>query len=116
MTGLRLEVFSDETLPHAGPGRADNGNFHLSEVRVTARAKANTGPGTPIKLKAAMADFDQSGWGIARAIDGDRPLPGASTQRSARHIGRSSSSISRRVRRWYRVSPLHWINCTAAVT
>jgi hypothetical protein len=71
MTGLRLEVLSDETLPHAGPGRADNGNLHLSEVHVTARAKGNTGPGTPIRLKAAVADFDQSGWGIARAIDGD---------------------------------------------
>jgi mono/diheme cytochrome c family protein len=71
MTGLRLEILSDETLPHGGPGRADNGNLHLSEVRVTARAKGTTEPGTPIKLKAAVADFDQSGWGIARAIDGD---------------------------------------------
>jgi mono/diheme cytochrome c family protein len=71
MTGLRLEVLSDETLPHGGPGRADNGNLHLSEVRVTARAKGSTGPGITIKLKAAVADFDQSGWGIARAIDGD---------------------------------------------
>jgi hypothetical protein len=70
VTGLRLEVLSDETLPKAGPGRADNGNLHLSEIRVTARARGSSGPGTPIKLEAAVADFDQDGWGIARAIDG----------------------------------------------
>jgi hypothetical protein len=71
ITGLRLEVLSDESLPSAGPGRADNGNLHLSEVRVTAKAKGQPGSATPIKLKAAVADFDQSGWGVARAIDGD---------------------------------------------
>ena len=71
MTGLRLEVLSDETMPHGGPGRADNGNLHLSEVRVTIRPKGATGPETPVRLKAAAADFNQDGWGIARAIDGN---------------------------------------------
>ena len=71
MTGLRLEILSDDTLPQKGPGRNDNGNMHLSEVRVRARAKGKPGPGTPVKLKSATADFNQAGWGIARAIDGD---------------------------------------------
>ena len=39
MTGLRLEILGDETMPHGGPGRADNGNIRLSEIRLTARAK-----------------------------------------------------------------------------
>jgi len=71
VTGIRLEVISDETLPKSGPGRADNGNLHLTEVRATAQAKGDDGPGVPLKLKAAIADFDQAGWGVARTIDGD---------------------------------------------
>ncbi len=71
LTGLRLEVLDDESLPHRGPGRQDNGNLHLSEVRVTVQPKGKPGPSTPVKLKAAKADFDQAGWGISRAIDGD---------------------------------------------
>ena len=34
---LRLEVLPDDSLPHHGPGRFDNGNFHLSEFRATAQ-------------------------------------------------------------------------------
>ncbi len=71
MTGLRLEILGDETTPHGGPGRADNGNIRLSEIRLTARAKGSTTPGTPIKLKAAKADFDEMGAGIGLAIDGN---------------------------------------------
>lgn len=71
MTGLRLEVLSDETLPKQGPGRSDNGNLHLSEVRVRVKEKGKLGPGTLVKLKAATADFNQKDWEIARAIDAD---------------------------------------------
>jgi hypothetical protein len=71
MTGLRLEVLSDETLPKQGPGRNDNGNLHLSEVRIRVREKVKPGPGTPIQLKSAMTDFNQTGWGIDRTVDGD---------------------------------------------
>jgi mono/diheme cytochrome c family protein len=71
MTGLRLEVLSDETLPMSGPGRADNGNLHLSEVRVRVRPKGSAEPGVLVPIKAAVADFDQAGWGIPRAVDGN---------------------------------------------
>jgi len=70
-TGLRLEVLNDDSLPHRGPGRQDNGNLHLSEVRVAVQPKGKSGSLTPVKWKAAKADFDQAGWGIPRAIDGD---------------------------------------------
>ena len=70
MTGLRLEVLSDETLPMSGPGRADNGNLHLSEVRLRARPRGSAEPGVLVPIKAAVADFDQAGWAIPRAIDG----------------------------------------------
>src|SRR5262249_4359567 len=54
-----------------GPGRQDNGNLHLSEVRVTASPKGKPEQAASVKLKSAAADFNQDGWGIARAIDGD---------------------------------------------
>src|SRR5205814_8079697 len=31
ISGIRLEVLPDDRLPHRGPGRWDNGNFHLTE-------------------------------------------------------------------------------------
>src|SRR5207247_251591 len=36
ITAFRLEVLTDDSLPHKGPGRQDNGNLHLSEFRVEA--------------------------------------------------------------------------------
>jgi hypothetical protein len=70
-TALRLELLCDDTLPHLGPGRQDNGNLHLSEVRVSIQRKGKSSQSTPVKLKSAVADFDQEGWGVANAIDGD---------------------------------------------
>ena len=34
ITGIRLEVFADPSLPAKGPGRSPNGNFVLSEFKV----------------------------------------------------------------------------------
>ncbi len=63
VTAARLELLTDAALPHHGPGRQDNGNLHLSEFAVTAAGK-------PVKLRSAVADFDQTGWTAAHAIDG----------------------------------------------
>ncbi len=63
ITGVRLEVLSDPSLPHAGPGRQDNGNLHLTEIEVVLES------GRRLGLRNPQADFDQAGWGIARAID-----------------------------------------------
>ena len=70
LTGLRLEVLADDSLPLHGPGRQDNGNLHLSEVRVTVQPKGQPGRAVPVKLTGAVADFNQAEWGIHRAIDG----------------------------------------------
>ena len=64
ISSVRLEVIPDETLPLNGPGRCDNGNLHLSEIRLKLSGKA-------LKIATAMADFDQTDWGIAKAIDGN---------------------------------------------
>ena len=64
-TAVRLEVLTDDSLPHRGPGRQDNGNLHLSEFQV--RAGTNT---AGLRLQNPWADFNQEGWGIHHAIDG----------------------------------------------
>src|SRR5205085_4591652 len=38
ITGLRLEALTDDSLPHKGPGRQDNGNMHLNEFTVQVAA------------------------------------------------------------------------------
>jgi mono/diheme cytochrome c family protein len=62
VTGLRLEVLPDDSLPGKGPGRSKNGNFVLSEIAVRADA--------PLALHSPAADFSQGGWPVGDAIDG----------------------------------------------
>ena len=67
VSALRLEVLADDHFPHHGPGRQDNGNLHLSEIQLFA----GDARGAPLPWSAASADFNQDGWGIERAIDGE---------------------------------------------
>jgi hypothetical protein len=71
ITAVRLEVLTDDSLPHKGPGRQDNGNLHLSEFRVAAAPKGDPAVKQPLTLQSPSADFNQAGWGVARAIDGN---------------------------------------------
>jgi mono/diheme cytochrome c family protein len=70
LTALRLNLLAHDSLPMHGPGRNDNGNLHLSEIEMLAFE-----PGVPkarmVKFRRATADFNQEGWGIERALDGD---------------------------------------------
>ncbi len=63
ITGLRLEVLPDDSLPQKGAGRADNGNFVLNrfEVRVD---------GKPIAWARATATHSQNGYSVDRSTDG----------------------------------------------
>jgi hypothetical protein len=71
ITGLRLEVLTDDSLPLKGPGRAPNGNFALTHFAVTV-APLNPGDGIAapkaLKLKDAIADFSQDQWPVERVI------------------------------------------------
>jgi len=71
VTGLRLEVLPDDSLPGKGPGRAENGNFVLHEVEVAAVPRHEPGAAGPVKFAHATANFSQQGWPVAAAIDGD---------------------------------------------
>lgn len=71
ITAVRLEVLSDPSLPHQGPGRQDNGNLHLSELEVFVGGGSAGESKAAVAIGRAIADFDQEGWGVARAIDGN---------------------------------------------
>jgi hypothetical protein len=68
ITALRLEALLDDGLVARGPGRSINGNVVLTDVRVKAAGKA-------VKLVRASADFSQTDFPVAQAID-DNPASG----------------------------------------
>jgi hypothetical protein len=53
VTAVRVEVLSDDSLPQRGPGRQDNGNLHLSEVRVKVAPTGKPEQAVSSKLKSA---------------------------------------------------------------
>jgi hypothetical protein len=71
ITGIRLEMLTDPTLPAQGPGRANNGNFVLNEFQVQAMAEKSQDKPVAVALHNAQADFSQEAWAVAGAIDGN---------------------------------------------
>ena len=69
ITGLRLETLTDESMFQGGPGRQDNGNLHLSEIRVAVSSVDLPETKHDVRLINPRADFDQQGWTIQHAID-----------------------------------------------
>ncbi len=63
LTGIQLEALPDESLVNKGLGRADNGNFVLSELKLFLNDK-------PVELSALRADFEQPTFPPANAVDG----------------------------------------------
>ncbi len=70
ITAVRLEVLPDESLPQRGPGRADNGNLHLSEFQLQVFEPGAT-TAREVKLVHPSANFDQADWTIRHALDGN---------------------------------------------
>ncbi len=69
ITGVRLEVLTDDRLPSKGPGRAPNGNFVLNEFKVDQNKIDSKDKAKPIKLVRPQATFSQDQFGIDKAID-----------------------------------------------
>ena len=63
LTGIQLEALPDDSFVNKGPGRADNGNFVLSELKLFLNDK-------PVELSAIRADFEQPTFPPANAVDG----------------------------------------------
>ena len=77
LTALQLEVLPDESLPGKGPGRSKNGNFVLSEVKLSVGVSPELAVSVPLhspKADVTQKRFDadqvsdgnaQTGWAIA---------------------------------------------------
>jgi tetratricopeptide (TPR) repeat protein len=70
ITAVRLEVLPHWSLPEHGPGRAYNGNFHLTGFRIKATPKDNANKATPIVLHNAWADYSQFGFPVEAVLGG----------------------------------------------
>jgi hypothetical protein len=66
---LRLEVLPDASMPHGGPGRFDNGNFHLSAFRAAAQPTNGGERTTELQLTRAVADHADAGGDAASTLD-----------------------------------------------
>jgi len=62
ITGLRLEVLKDPSLPREGPGRDPDGNFFLSEVEAEVSPAGKADAGEKITFAKAVADESQEGY------------------------------------------------------
>jgi hypothetical protein len=71
ITGIKLEAIADPSLPGGGPGRAQNGNFVLNELKVSVSSKNDAAMAKVIGLENATEDFAQSNYSAAGAIDGN---------------------------------------------
>jgi hypothetical protein len=76
ITGIRLEVLTDDKLPSKGPGRAPDGNFVLNELEVLAAPKDKPAEAKPVGLHNALSDFNQANLEVTKAADGSKDDPG----------------------------------------
>ncbi len=68
ITGVRLEVMNDSTLPHGGPGRDADGNFVLTAFEVDAAPADKSQSVSRVEFKDAVANGAQQGYGINQVI------------------------------------------------
>ena len=70
ISGVRLEVMPDPSLPANGPGASQNGNFVLTQILVQTIG-ADKKP-HELPLSRAIADFSQDNFPVSAAIDDSR--------------------------------------------
>jgi hypothetical protein len=69
ITAVRLEVLPDPSLRNGGPGRAANGNFVLTAIRLTAAPKLDPAKVVPVPFRRATADYSQPGFPVTGLSD-----------------------------------------------
>jgi len=77
LNAIRVEALADKSMKRNGPGRASNGNFALSDIRVFAMPKKG-GKKQAVKLINPKATHQQNtgGLSVASSIDGDKRKSG----------------------------------------
>ena len=75
---IRIEALTDKSLKKKGPGRAGNGNFLLSDLRVFAKPIGAKGKGKAVKLINPQASLRQGKeqFSAAASIDGEKKKTG----------------------------------------
>ena len=76
ITGLRIEVLPDPSLPRGGPGRDPEGNFFLSDFEVEASAGGGPETRQRVVFKDAEADESQDGYDVRALLKKDSGLHG----------------------------------------
>jgi hypothetical protein len=70
ITAFKLEVIADD---NKGPGRADDGNFVLSDLEVYAAPAGGESQRTLVDLKSAKVDFVQAGFDVNMTLNTREP-------------------------------------------
>lgn len=74
VTSLRLDLFTDKSLPSRGPGLNGDGSFQLVELKVTARSLDPAAPDrdkpVEVKLKPVYAASEDENQPLKHAVDG----------------------------------------------
>ena len=69
ITGLQLEALTDDRLPGKGPGRPENGNFVVSEIKFFTTPVDDPKKRTEVKFKDARATFSQQNYEVKKAFN-----------------------------------------------
>jgi len=90
ITYIRLEALPDDSFPRRGPGRAENGNFTVTEFNLSAAPGDKPDAAKPVRIRRAEADFEQpghGGWPVVAALDGNRETGwGIDPRQGERHL------------------------------
>lgn len=71
LTGLRLEVLTDDSLGKQGPGRTPHGNFVLTHLRSYISSDRDFKKHTRVEIASAEADFSQNKFAPEGALSSD---------------------------------------------
>ena len=72
ITAVRLDLLKHESLPDHGPGRAQDGNFVLSELKMQDTRMSDPTAGVrELPFTGALASHSQESFDVSNAIDGD---------------------------------------------
>jgi len=71
VTAIKLDVLPHEEREQDGPGRAENGNFVLTELEAEVASAEKPDETRPVRFALASADYAQPDYPAMAAIDGD---------------------------------------------
>ncbi len=71
ITGVMIEALPDDSLPGFGPGLNANGNFVLTELKLSSTSKKSGSKAVNAKFVDAKADVNQKSFSVKNTINGN---------------------------------------------